>query len=104
MTPIDLESVSLEDLPYPMFKTTRGEKSLLKMALESNKSIYLCIRLAYLSLPTSSLRNKIEISLNKGSLFTYLYRDKNIPLSYDKHNTSELRNIWIRKLLEYKGE
>lgn len=97
----DKPIIPLEDLPYPMFKTTEREKQELRRALKAKGSHFLCTRI---NLP--SLEEKIDNALGgSGTLSGYLYDGCSLVwgtqvdwLSGDR----ELRDIWVRKLLKYK--
>jgi hypothetical protein len=97
----------LESLPYPMFKTNWYEKMLLRKALKI-QSCFLCNRLSYIYLPILSLKSKVLLSIGGGaynSLNQYLHECGNSEFLLCSDLTDcNLRNIWIRKLLTYKGE
>lgn len=104
----------LESLPYPMFKTTGEEKEILKLATANNfSSFFLCIRLNRLG-AKRTLVEKVRNSLQDEEVLEYflfggMESYESLPSAKkDYLNTyevaCELRNIWIRKLLAYKGE
>ena len=86
--------INLEDLPFPMFETTEEEKEELREAL-SCPATHLCNRVGSLG-----MKNKIRKAL-------YPHRILESCLERDDifgENRHQLRNIWINKLLAYKGE
>lgn len=94
-------AIALADLPYPMFKTTEREKQELRRALEVKGSHFLCLRI---NLP--SLEEKIDNALcGNGTLSGYLYDKSPSVWGTDIDwlmGHREVRDIWVRKLLEYK--
>ena len=92
----------LENLPYPMFKTNWYEKRILNKALNETNSTYLCHRIKYEVRPffNTDLIEKVQ-KCSEGQLASKLATT--VEMMY-QINTAELRNIWIRKLLAYKGE
>lgn len=97
----DQVTIPLEDLPYPMFKTTEREKQELRRALEVKGSHFLCSRI---NLP--SLEEKIDSALcGNGTLSGYLYDKSPSVWGADVDwlaGNREIRDIWVSKLLEYK--
>ena len=95
-------TIALEDLPYPMFKTTEREKQELRRALKVKGSHFLCSRI---NLP--SLEEKIDNALcGNGTLSGYLYDKSPSVWGIDVDwlvGNREIRDILVRKLLEYKG-
>ena len=107
MISTNAKEIDLEGLDYPMFKTTIVEKYYLKKALcMKNPTYYLCLRLSSLKSPTRLL-DKIKIALCQDSTLSgylefphhFIYGEQTIETIL-----IELRNVWIRKLLEYKGD
>jgi phospholipid N-methyltransferase len=106
----------LESLPYPIFETTEEEKETLKLALSPHFStFFLCVRLRSLGFSENrELVNKVRESLRDEEVLEYFLFGgadnyellPSVQKAYlDNNNTAyELRNIWIRKLLAYKGE
>jgi len=98
MTDIINTEISLQDLPFPMFETTEEEKEELRDALFSQKT-HLCNRI-----DMQSLKFKIREVLNgMSTLEGYFDRNGDFPYFFEDHG-HEVRNIWIKKLLAYKGE
>jgi len=103
-----MSNIDLENLPYPMFETTEEEKMILRDVLDSTNYEHLCNRVtAYRYEPLretcAKLLVKIRGAINScDTLEGYFYT---MPDGYNfcEHGF-ELRNIWIRKLLEYAGE
>ena len=97
----------LENLSYPMFKTNWYEKLLLRECLHRDLP-FLCWRLNRLLLPTCFFKAKVISSVGVGSHSTlegYFIRNSTaVSLQFSVLNSCTLRNIWIRKLLAYKGE
>lgn len=95
----------LESLPYPMFETNWYERMLLRKALRM-KGSFLCNRLktGVLLFTSAYLRYKVVMSLcGWDHLEGYLYHQTKQTAIYQTEGY-KLRNIWIRKLLAYKGE
>jgi len=101
-----LESLNLDDLPYPMFETTEQEKVWLQLVSPQlsakNSDYYLCCILNDVlgEDVVVDLVDKVQSSLDDClSLVSYLG-------AFYISNSEKvlLRQIWIRKLLEYKGE
>ena len=97
----------LESLPYPMFNTTEGEKACLMEALPfirvDDYNYFLChiLEFTITGEVALELKTKVMNATNKHyTLSDYL------GLGYHEDDTlhAELRRIWIRKLLAYKGE
>jgi hypothetical protein len=94
----------LEILPYPMFKTTEGEKVVLKEASTllslKNSDYFLCCVLDdyHFSEDTHTLIRKIG-KLGMSTLTSYLK-----VTGLEDEQKVELRRIWIRKLLAYSPE
>ena len=85
---------NLEDLPYPMFETTEEEKEELRRALRC-MFIHLCNRVE-----SRALKRKIREAISPYEVLeSYLKRD-GLFSAYG----FQLRDIWINKLLAYKGE
>jgi len=103
----ELESLNLDDLPYPMFKTTVKEKNCLLKALpiitEDSNNYFLChiLQRQVDDVVSDSIREKVNTSVGND----YTLSDC-LGLGHLKDDVlhAELRRIWIRKLLEYKGE
>ena len=104
----------LENLPYPMFETTKEEKEFLELAATKHfDTPFLCVRLSILN-ASLELRNKAKESLKDYDILEYFLfggadNYGNLPKkqrdcidSYE--GMYKLRNIWIRKLLAYKPE
>jgi hypothetical protein len=94
----------LENLPYPMFNTTWYEKLLLLLTKFVTDRIFICFKLRRLPLRTKTLQGKISVVLGKHpTLDTFIFGDCWLEdLDYDI--AVKIREIWIRKLLAYKGE
>ena len=86
--------INLEDLPFPMFETTEEEKEELREAL-SCPATHLCNRVGSLG-----MKNKIRKALYPDRILEG-YLDRDDIFGECRH---QLRNIWINKLLAYKGE
>ena len=101
-----MDKLDLETLPYPMFKTNWYEKRILRKALKYNESEYLCVRILHVKpmFRRYSFIDKVHRSC--GGLLTRHIRLNTPGLSpkWTGVEEIELRKIWIRKLLEYKGE
>ena len=101
-----MDKLDLEQLPYPMFKTNWYEKLILRKALRVKDIEFLCVRINTYVCPLlpDSLLYKVHSACN-GLLTGHLY-NKGIkwPSELPERGRVELRNIWIKKLLEYKGE
>ena len=102
-----LDGVSLEHLPYPMFETTEEEKECLLLAMrfikEEDHNYFLCHILEYDVGGYIAYGLREELSSSIGLHFTlsdYLGLGENINDTIH----AEIRRIWIRKLLEYKEE
>lgn len=97
----------LESLPYPMFETTDEEKECLITALglisDRDFNYFLCNILDY------DVGGDIAYGL-KGKVFGSVKEDSTLSdylgLGYNEDDAlhAELRRIWIRNLLAYKGE
>jgi len=109
-----MNQAQMESLKYPMFTTTPEEKLILEKVLSTEfETFFLCIKLRGLGAPLT-LRMKVRDSIkDECALEYYLFGGveayeslptdiKDFYNTYD--NANELRNIWIRKLLAYKGE
>lgn len=101
-----LESLNLDDLPYPMFETTEEEKGWLEqvypLLTAHNSDQYLCCILddTFGMDIVGDLIGKVQSSLGGClSLVSYLGV---FDLSWGAR--ADLRRVWIRKLLEYTGE
>lgn len=105
----------MESLSYPMFATTEEEKLILEKVLSCELNTpHLCLRLLKLGAHyTLRLRQKVSNSLQgEPALEYYLfggYAYESLPKDIKSFyatptNAHELRNIWVRKLLTYKGE
>ena len=92
----------LENLPYPMFKTTWYEKRILRKALTEKNSKYLCHRIKYGVRPFFEARLVQKVHDYSGGHLA-LKLSNILGMSY-VIDTPELRDIWIKKLLDYKGE
>ena len=94
----------LENLPYPMFKTNWYEKLLLLLTKFVTSKTLICLKLRRLPLKTKTLQRKIRVVLGKHpTLDTFILEDFSLEdAEYDI--VVKTREIWIRKLLAYKGE
>lgn len=104
--------MNLESLEYPLFKTTWWEKRILRKVLDlfirrDVHERYLCTAIFYSGMFGKSwLIRKIDKSLNAYTLDIHLVRYyKHCPQTLELVLTDslELRVVWIKKLLEYKG-
>jgi len=90
--------INLENLPYPMFETTEEEKEELRIALFGGYT-HLCNRT-----DMGSLKFKIIKAITPSStLEGYFGRNGGFSYYFEDHGR-EVRNIWINKLIAYKGE
>lgn len=110
--------MNIEDLDYPLFETTDEEKEVLRKALveldKPNSRSLLChlvrdiVGVEFVNYP---LLDKIMKALDRtGSLFLYLTRNMEVYqpqyIQFEKIYKIEprdIRKIWIKLLLEYKG-
>lgn len=98
----------LENLPYPMFNTTKEEKDCLYGIMTrispKDRDYFLCILLEHTTRLTpviEALKDKIKQSVGEHYTLSDLLGLGDIECD---ELQAELRRIWIRKLLEYKGE
>ena len=97
----------LENLPYPMFKTTEGEKACLMEALPfirvGDYNYFLCHILEFTITGEVALELKTKVMNAAGEHYTL---SDYLGLGHHEDDTlhAELRRIWIHKLLAYSPE
>jgi len=103
--------INLEDLPFPMFKTTEGEKEELREALSGiimlpshSSNYFLCHHVR-----SQSLLSKIRCLITDDLYTLSDYLDFKVGGNFFCNEATyefnkELRATWINKLLAYKGD
>lgn len=103
----ELESLNLDSLPYPMFKTTLKEKKclleVLPLITDEDCNYFLCHILERSVGGDTAFKLKTKVGKAVGEHYT-LSDYLGLGCHRDDVLHAELRRIWIRKLLAYKPE